>query len=126
MSPDSVRSRDRSLRRLRTVNRVVIGGSVLLTGLLSDVAANAFAGHTRRASAATIPATSGGTATSGSTGSSATAGSTSSSRRRSRHHSLQPPAQAPSSQGSTAPTPTAAPQPVAPVVVPAPVVSGGS
>jgi hypothetical protein len=121
MSPDSVRSRDRSLRRLRTVNRVVIGGSVLLTGLLSDVAANAFAGHTRRASAATIPATSGSTAT---------AGSTSSSRRRSSHHSLQPPAQAPSSQGSqgsTAPTATAAPQPVAPVVVPsAPVVSGGS
>jgi hypothetical protein len=123
MSPDNVRARDSSLRRLRTVNRVVIGGSVLLTGLLSDVAANAFAGHTRKASAATIPATS--TGTSGSTGSAAPV--TSSSRHRSRHHSLQPPAQAPSPQTATAPTTTVAPQPVAPVVAPsAPVVSGGS
>jgi hypothetical protein len=119
MSPDSVRARDSSLRRLRTVNRVVIGGAVVLTGLLSDVAANAFPGHTRRASAATIPATS--TGTSAGTGSGTPA--TSSSRHRSRHHSLQPPAQAPSPQTATAPTATAAPQPVAPS---APVVSGGS
>ncbi len=39
------RTRDAALRRLTRVNRWLIAGSALLTGVLTDVAANAFPGH---------------------------------------------------------------------------------
>jgi hypothetical protein len=42
------RSRDAALRRLSRVNRWLIAGSAVLTGVLTDVAANAFPGHTIR------------------------------------------------------------------------------
>ena len=41
--------RDAGLRRLRIVNRVLIGAAVAATGLLTDVTAHAFPGHKRRA-----------------------------------------------------------------------------
>jgi hypothetical protein len=40
-------SRDAALRRLRSANRWLIAGSAALTGLLTDVAANAFSGHSK-------------------------------------------------------------------------------
>jgi outer membrane biosynthesis protein TonB len=43
-------ARDAALRRLRRTNRWLIAGSVALTGVLSDVAANAFSGKTIKAS----------------------------------------------------------------------------
>jgi hypothetical protein len=39
------RTRDAALRRLGRTNRWLIGATVLLTGVLTDVAANAFPGH---------------------------------------------------------------------------------
>jgi hypothetical protein len=39
-------ARDAALKRLGRANRLLIAGSVVLTGVLSDVAANAFAGKT--------------------------------------------------------------------------------
>lgn len=39
-------TRDASLRDLQRINRWMIAGSVILTGVLSDVAANAFPGKT--------------------------------------------------------------------------------
>jgi hypothetical protein len=44
-------SRDAALRRLRGVNRWLLAGSAALTGVLTDVAANAFPGHSKRAAA---------------------------------------------------------------------------
>ncbi len=44
------RSRDEALRRLGRVNRWLIAGTAVLTGVLTDVAANAFPGHTIRKS----------------------------------------------------------------------------
>jgi hypothetical protein len=46
------RSRDAALRRLTSTNRWLIAGSAVLTGLLTDVAANAFSGHTKQSSPA--------------------------------------------------------------------------
>ena|ERR1035441_3001212 len=45
-------SRDAALRDLHRINRWMIAGSVILTGVLSDVAANAFPGKTVKSSAA--------------------------------------------------------------------------
>ena len=39
-------TRDAALRRLARANRWLIAGSAALTGILTDVAANAFSGHT--------------------------------------------------------------------------------
>jgi hypothetical protein len=39
------RTRDAALRRLSRTNRWLIAGTALLTGVLTDVAANAFPGH---------------------------------------------------------------------------------
>ena len=64
------RARDAALRRLGRVNRWLIAGTAVLTGVLTDVAANAFPGHT---------------AHTGATGS----------RARSKHKPLAPPAKAP-------------------------------
>lgn len=44
-------SRDAALRELHRINRWMIAGSVVLTGVLSDVAANAFPGKTVKAGA---------------------------------------------------------------------------
>lgn len=41
----TTRSRDAALRRLGRANRWLLAGSVVLTGVLTDVAANAFPGH---------------------------------------------------------------------------------
>jgi hypothetical protein len=141
--------RDAGLRRLRIVNRMLIGATVAVTGLLTDVAAQAFPGHKRviRASVATPPGRSLRTV--------GPARHRHAVRRRAHaHRKLRPPAQAPSSVPATtsatvqsAPSTTsapaspapaspapaspapaaAAPAPVAPAPVsPAPVVSGGS
>jgi hypothetical protein len=45
-------ARDAALRQLNRVNRWLIAGSVVLTGVLADVASNAFPGKTAKASAA--------------------------------------------------------------------------
>lgn len=42
----TTRARDKALRDLHRINRWMIAGSVILTGVLSDVAANAFPGKT--------------------------------------------------------------------------------
>jgi len=46
-------TRDAALRDLHRINRWMIAGSVILTGVLSDVAANAFPGKTVKHSSAT-------------------------------------------------------------------------
>jgi hypothetical protein len=79
-------ARDAALQRLRHANRWLIAGSVALTGVLSDVAANAFAGKTLKASSTGKHAS--GSRGSSSSGSSGTA-----------TQPLRPPAQAP--QGTT-------------------------
>lgn len=117
--------RDAGLRRLRVLNRVLIGAAVAGTGLLTDVAANAFPGHKRKVTA-NVP--SAATHTPSRT-------STRAPRHRRRHHArrhkraaLRPPAQAPTTATTTTPqvtTTSAAPAP-APQSAPAPAVSGGS
>src|ERR1700735_1845948 len=42
----TTRTRDAALHRLSRVNRMMIAGSVLVTGVLTDVAAHAFPGKT--------------------------------------------------------------------------------
>jgi hypothetical protein len=76
-------TRDAALRQLHRITRWLIAGSVVLTGVLSDVAANAFAGKTVKRRL---------TGTAG--GSHANTKSTAS-RRKSPPHALKPPAQAP-------------------------------
>jgi hypothetical protein len=127
--------RDAGLRRLRVLNRFLIGAAVVATGLLTDVAAKAFPGHKRavRTSSAARPtfgATSGVTATHH--------GRHHARRlRHAAHHTLSAPAQAPATStapASAPPASTPAPQPTvtqsapapAPAPSPAPVVSGGS
>jgi hypothetical protein len=118
--------RDAGLRRLRTLNRLLIGAAVVGTGLLTDVAAHAFPGHKRavtaKAATASPPATR-----------RAPRHRRSHPGRHARHHApgmLHPPAQPPTTTHSAAPTPvvtTSAPQPApAPAPTQAPVVSGGS
>ncbi|MDQ6803732.1 MAG: hypothetical protein M3065_01925, partial [Actinomycetota bacterium] len=77
-------ARDAALNRMRRINRWLIAGAVVVTGFLTDVAAQAFPGHTitRRA------------------GSSATGDRSLSVKRRhphhrAAHHALTPPAHAP-------------------------------
>jgi hypothetical protein len=113
--------RDSSLQTLSRANRWLIAGSVALTGLLTEVAAQAFPGKasasstTRRAAAGKAHA------------------------HHKRHHSsyhspaksLTPPAKAPEASESApaAPEPEPEPEvsaPAAPEESPAPVVSGGS
>lgn len=130
--------RDAGLRRLRTLNRILIAAAVVLTGLLTDVAAKAFPGHKRTVRRTAVSRTAGVAAT--------TAGRHRHRERRHRHsahHALSAPAQAPTSTAAT----TAAPQGTAPAApapapavttpappatgaqaapAPAPVVSGGS
>jgi hypothetical protein len=49
----TVRTRDAALRRLGRTNRWLIAGSAALTGVLTDVAANAFPGHSVRKASST-------------------------------------------------------------------------
>jgi hypothetical protein len=95
-------TRDAALNRLSRINRWLIAGSVVLTGALSEVAANAFPGKTIKAGAARKPK--------GSTAHPSTSTSTTTAP-------LRPPAQAPES----APTQESAPaQESAPSQEPAP------
>ncbi len=139
-------ARDAALRRMHRANRWLIAGTVVATGLLTDVAAQAFPGRTITRS--TDPPTT----------AQAPRPRAYSARKRHRrethhavHHALRPPAQAPTAptQEQTptvaaaapapaptttaapapapAPTPAAAPAPSTPApTAPAPVVSGGS
>jgi 2-oxoglutarate decarboxylase len=52
MRSHTTHTRDAALGKLRTVNRWIIAGSVALTAVLSDVAANAFPGKTIKSSQA--------------------------------------------------------------------------
>jgi hypothetical protein len=49
MRAHTTHTRDAALRELRRMNRWMIAGSIVLTGVLSDVAANAFPGKTLKA-----------------------------------------------------------------------------
>ena len=122
--------RDAGLRRLRTLNRMLIGVAVAGTGLLTDVAAHAFPGHKRSATATAATA-------SAPEARRAAAENRRHHRRHARHHrpgALRPPAHAPTTTQTAAPTaavttsaPQTAPQPAPqPAPTPAPVVSGGS
>jgi hypothetical protein len=141
--------RDAALRRLRVANRTLIGAAVLGTGLLTDVTANAFSGHSRHVT------------TTAAAKASAVAAAPRASRhrrhhRRAHHHGLRAPAHPPTSTSASRTTSTAtqsapapatttqaapaaqpttqaapAPQPTTqaaptPAPQPAPVVSGGS
>ncbi|MGH2872578.1 MAG: hypothetical protein ACRDL5_08985, partial [Solirubrobacteraceae bacterium] len=92
--------RDAGLRRLRTVNRLLIGVAVAGTGLLADVAAQAFPGHKRviRTPVATVSDTGSGAAAGAATGSHSLA------ERRHRHnrhrHRLAAPAHPPASSSA--------------------------
>jgi hypothetical protein len=120
-------ARDAALTRMRRINRWLVAGAVVATGLLTDVAAQAFTGRTitRRADS------------SSDTRPPAALTMVPKHRRlahhRATHTALTPPAQAPqqaqvqtttvATPAPTQPTPT---QVTPPPVTPAPVVSGGS
>lgn len=122
--------RDAGLRRLRNVNRVLIGAAVLATGLLTDVAARAFPGHKRTVQAAALV-----TAPSAPTAAARTRSGARvphPSHRRVAHHRLRAPAQPPAAITTQAPAATTAapavttpaPESVAPQPAPAPASSG--
>jgi hypothetical protein len=52
MKRHTTHTRDAALRELNRINRWVIAGSVVLTGVLADVAANAFPGKTVKSAGA--------------------------------------------------------------------------
>jgi hypothetical protein len=128
--------RNAGLRRLRVLNRVMIGATVAVTGLLTDVAAHAFPGHRRvvtsRATGAASPATR-------ARHPARLAAGAHHRRHHAAHHALRPPRHAPTTASAAAPQTTPAPQqttPASPQTTPAPapqpapnpapVVSGGS
>jgi len=105
-------ARDAALQKLSRVNRWVIAGSVALTALLSEVAAQAFPGKTIHAGATAKSGQSQTRAAKSSGGSSATSPG-----------ALQPPAQAPQAAPESAPAksaPAQTPQESAPAQEPAP------
>jgi hypothetical protein len=53
MRKHTTEARDAALLKLRRVNRWLIAGSILLTGVLADVAASAFPGRKKAASSST-------------------------------------------------------------------------
>ncbi len=81
------RTRDAALRRLSRTSRWLLAGSAVLTGVLTDVAANAFPGHAKSKTA----------------GRAATK-----SRAHSKHKPLTPPAEAPKATTTTEQAPPAA------------------
>jgi hypothetical protein len=91
----TVHSRDAALRRLGHLNRWMIAGSAVLTGVLTDVAANAFPGHTRHAGATRRS-------------------STAKKHHHASHKPLTPPGQVPR-PSTTATAPDASAEPSAPV-----------
>jgi hypothetical protein len=88
---------------MRRINRWLVAGAVIVTGLLTDVAAQAFPGRTITRSAGSSSTTRPGRAIPATT--------TTVRHRPAEHRALKPPAQPPRAQNSPAP---------------APVVSGGS
>jgi hypothetical protein len=124
MPPSPSHARDAALARMRRINRWLVAGAIVATGLLTEAAAQAFPGRTitraEPSSAAhpNVPRTAGPT------------------HRRHRHNiakhtALTPPAQAPQPQAQVRTTIPAPPQPAPtqvapPPVAPEPVVSGGS
>jgi hypothetical protein len=119
MPRDTTLARDAALHRMRRANRWLIAGAVALTGLLTDVAAQAFPGHAIRRT------------TVASTGRAGHGSRTAARRRRhathhTHHDALRPPAHPPRSHTTTsaaqsAPAPaTAAPAQSAPAPAPAP------
>jgi hypothetical protein len=118
MRTHTTHTRDAALRELSRINRGLIAGSVLLTGALTDVAANAFPGS--KVKTAVLPA--GGHRK-------AAASHASAGTPRTATQPLQPPAQAPSAGSETTPAQEpvheSAPAPE-PAQESAPVVSGGS
>lgn len=48
MRRHSTHARDTAIAQLSRINRWLLAGSVLLTGVFAEIAANAFPGHTRR------------------------------------------------------------------------------
>jgi hypothetical protein len=149
MPRDRSLARDAALRRLRRANRWLIAGSVALSALLTDVAAQAFPGRTISRSA--HPSSTAQTRHRPASPARAHAD-----HRSRTHHAvpraLKPPAQAPAPTTATsesapaspapapapaptsppastpapAPAPSPAPAAAAPAPAPAPVVSGGS
>jgi hypothetical protein len=124
MPRDPSHARDAALARMRRINRWLLAGAIVATGLLTEAAAQAFPSRTitrAEPSAAPQPSV---TRTGGAT------------HRRHRHNTakhaaLTPPAQVPQPQAQVQTTTPAPPQPapsqVAPApVAPPPVVSGGS
>jgi hypothetical protein len=111
-------TRDAALYRMRRINRWMLAGAVVGTGLLTDVAAQAFPGHTIKRAAGS------------SSGTSTVPTATTTHRHRTHHrahHALKPASQAPQPQ-VVEPAPVQSvpvPAPV-PAPAPAPVVSGGS
>src|ERR1700761_3343702 len=95
--------RDAGLRRLRVLNRILIGAAVLATGLLTDVAAKAFPGHKRavRVARPAEPASSGATPRHGHRHGRR--------HRHAVHHTLSPPAQPPATTTAAPQSTTAAP-----------------
>ncbi|HWF24907.1 MAG TPA: hypothetical protein VG275_05645 [Solirubrobacteraceae bacterium] len=137
-------ARDAALYRMRRINRWMLAGAVVGTGLLTDVAAQAFPGHTIKRTAGS------------SSGTSTVTSATTTHRHRTRHRAHTPlkpatrapqpqvvepvpgatssaaPAQAAPAPVQSAPVQSApvqsapAPAPVQSAPAPAPVVSGGS
>src|SRR5258708_37839892 len=100
MRTHTTHTRDAALGRLRRINGWIIAGSVALTAVLSDVAANAFPGKTIKASSRTVKHSS--------TTSTAPA------------KPLAPPPQAPEASAPESPSQRSAPSPEAQQATPAP------
>jgi len=112
MPADPSLTRDAALARMRRANRWLIAGAVAVTGVLTDVAAQAFPGRTIRArDNATI------TAQTDPARAHASHNRHRSATNPASHHALKPPAQPPAAR---------APQPPSAPAAPAAVVSGGS
>ena len=113
-------ARDAAVVRMRRISRWLVAGAVMLTGLLTDVAAQAFPGHSvarRTGTASTTEVRHAHDSTRVARG------------HRTKHRPLKPPAHPPQtpttasqtqSEPQTTASPTPAPAPAAPVV------SGGS
>ncbi|MGH2857347.1 MAG: hypothetical protein ACRDMJ_07660 [Solirubrobacteraceae bacterium] len=118
--------RDAALRRLRRLNRVLIGAAVAATGLLADVAAQAFPGH-RRAATPIRQAASPAGSVAHADGAHGAAAHQAHHHHHRRHRRLRAPTQSPAAApAQTAPAQTATVQAAPVQTTPAPVVSGGS
>jgi len=108
MRTHTTRTRDAALRELHRINRWLIAGSVVLTGVLTDAAAHAFPGRTIKQDPMSK-------ATGAQGHTNGTAGNAEAQPSKTSTESLQPPAQAPlPATESPAPQQPAAPQESAP------------